>query len=100
MGTPQRAQAKTVHEMASKLAATHKVRTRLAELFQPLRVQSLMTRKEWLMGGWVHECSLPSGLCKARRELFIGSVARFFKGETISSAHRPKLLPGRWPCQD
>ena len=27
-------------------------------------------------------------------------VARFFKGETISSAHRPKLLPGRWPCQD
>ena len=22
------------------------------------------------------------------------------KGETISSAHRPKLLPGRWPCQD
>ena len=46
---PQRAQVKTVHEMASKLAATHKVRTRLAELFQPLRDQALITRKEWLM---------------------------------------------------
>jgi hypothetical protein len=40
-----------------------------------------------------------SGLFMAR-EPFIGSVARFSKGETISSARRSKLLPGRWPCQD
>lgn len=27
-------------------------------------------------------------------------VARFFKGETISSVPRSRLLPGRWPCRD
>ena len=45
---PQRAQVKTVHEMASKLAATHKVRTRLAELFLPIIAEARLTRERWL----------------------------------------------------
>ena len=53
---PQRAQVKTVHEMASKLAATHKVRTRLAELFLPIIAKARLTRERWL--NEVAKCAL------------------------------------------
>jgi hypothetical protein len=45
---PQRAKAKTIHEMASRLMAKPKVRTRIAELMEPLIERAQLTRKEWL----------------------------------------------------
>src|SRR5687767_6348029 len=45
---PQRAKAKTIHEMASRLMAKHKVRTRLAELMQPIIERAQLSREEWL----------------------------------------------------
>lgn len=45
---PQRAKAKTVHEMASRLMAKHKVRARLAELMQPVIQRARMSREDWL----------------------------------------------------
>ena len=45
---PQRAKPKTVHEMASRLMAKHKVRTRLAELMQPVIDRAQLSREQWL----------------------------------------------------
>lgn len=45
---PQRAKAKTIHEMASRLMAKRKVHARLAELMQPVIQQARMRRQEWL----------------------------------------------------
>ena len=42
--------------MASKLAATHKVRTRLAELFLPVIAKARLTRDQWL--NEVAKCAL------------------------------------------
>ena len=42
--------------MASKLAATHKVRTRLAELFLPIIAEARLTREQWL--NEVAKCAL------------------------------------------
>jgi len=46
--TPQRAKAKTIHEMASRLMAKRKVHARLAELIQPVIQRARMCREEWL----------------------------------------------------
>jgi hypothetical protein len=45
---PQRAQAKTVHEMASRLMAKRKVRARLAELMEPVIERAQLSRNQWL----------------------------------------------------
>ena len=45
---PKRAKAKTIHEMASRLMAKRKIRTRLAELMQPVIERAQLTRAEWL----------------------------------------------------
>jgi Phage terminase, small subunit len=45
---PQRAKAKTIHEMASRLMAKRKVRARLTELMQPVIERAQLSRKEWL----------------------------------------------------
>ncbi len=45
---PKRAQAKTIHEMASRLMAKRKIRTRLTDLIQPLVERARLTREEWL----------------------------------------------------
>lgn len=45
---PTRAKAKTIHEMASRLMAKHKVRARLAELMQPVIQRAQLTREQWL----------------------------------------------------
>jgi phage terminase small subunit len=47
---PKRAKAKTIHEMASRLMAKHKVRARLAELMRPVIERAQLTREEWLEG--------------------------------------------------
>ncbi len=47
---PQRAKPKTIHEMASRLMAKHKVRTRIAELMQPVIERAQLSRAEWLEG--------------------------------------------------
>jgi hypothetical protein len=45
---PKRAKAKTIHEMASRLMAKRKVRTRIAELMQPVIQRAQLTREQWL----------------------------------------------------
>jgi phage terminase small subunit len=45
---PQRAQAKTIHEKASRLMAKGKVQARVAELMAPVIAEAQMTRTEWL----------------------------------------------------
>jgi phage terminase small subunit len=45
---PQRAKAKTIHEMASRLMAKDKVRARVAELMQPVIQRARMTREQWV----------------------------------------------------
>ncbi len=45
---PRRAKAKTVHEMASRLMAKHKVRTRLVELLKPVIAKAQLSRERWL----------------------------------------------------
>lgn len=45
---PKRAKAKTVHEMASRLMAKHKVRARLVELLKPVIAKAQMSRERWL----------------------------------------------------
>ncbi len=45
---PQRAKAKTIHEMTSRLMAKRKLRARLAELMQPVIQQARISREEWL----------------------------------------------------
>lgn len=45
---PRRAKAKTVHEMASRLMAKHKVRARLVELLKPVIAKAQLTREQWL----------------------------------------------------
>src|SRR5688500_15930448 len=45
---PQRAKAKTIHEMASRLMAKRKVRARIAELMQPVIERARLSRHEWL----------------------------------------------------
>ena len=47
---PQRAKAKTVHEMASRLMAKRKVRARIAELMEPLIRRAQLSREDWLEG--------------------------------------------------
>ncbi|MGC3975886.1 MAG: terminase small subunit [Nitrospira sp.] len=47
---PKQAKAKTIHEMASRLMAKRKVRTRLAELMQPVIQRARLTREQWLEG--------------------------------------------------
>ena len=45
---PQRAKAKTIHEMASRLIAKPKVRARIEMLMQPVIERAQFSRKEWL----------------------------------------------------
>ncbi len=45
---PKRAKVKTVHEMASRLMAKHKVRARLVELMQPVIAKAQFSRERWL----------------------------------------------------
>ena len=45
---PRRAKAKTVHEMASRLMAKHKVSARLVELLKPVIAKAQLTREQWL----------------------------------------------------
>lgn len=45
---PKKAKAKTVHEMASRLMAKRKVRTRLAELLKPVIAKAQLSRERWL----------------------------------------------------
>jgi hypothetical protein len=47
---PQRAKAKTIHEMASRMMGKGKVRARIAELMEPLIRRAQLTREEWLEG--------------------------------------------------
>mgnify|MGYP000868740705 CR=1 FL=1 len=45
---PQRAKPKTIHEMASRLMAKHKVRARLVELMKPVIAKAQTRRERWL----------------------------------------------------
>jgi hypothetical protein len=45
---PQRAKAKTIHEMASRLMAKPKVRARIEMLMQPVIERAQFSREEWL----------------------------------------------------
>lgn len=45
---PQRAKAKTINEMASRLMAKPKIRARVAELMQPVIQRARMTREQWI----------------------------------------------------
>jgi phage terminase small subunit len=45
---PQRAKAKTINEMASRLMARPKIRARVAELMQPVIQRARMTREQWV----------------------------------------------------
>ncbi len=52
---PQRAKAKTIHEMSSRLMAKPKVRARIEMLMQPVIERAQLTREEWL-GGLARIC--------------------------------------------